>query len=128
MNFVSGSFNTETVKMVCVSSHKYGEVELCIKSNMSIPVAKLKLYDTDRAVDADATFEDAKNFGNEIARRWNAGSSDSVDGSYPDSDLVSIIANACLKHRDSGEASCSKEARVIIAELEKAGYSIVISE
>jgi len=44
---------------------------------------------------------------------------------YPDFKIVSIIAGACLKHSDSGECSFNKEARVILMELENAGYEVV---
>ena len=38
--------------------------------------------------------------------------------------LISIISGTCLKHHDSGEASCNREARLIIAALESEGYEI----
>lgn len=44
---------------------------------------------------------------------------------YPDFELVKIIAGACLKHSDSGEGSFNKEARVILMELEEKGYKII---
>lgn len=43
---------------------------------------------------------------------------------YPD-DLIKVIAQACLKHSDSGEASFNKEARVILMHLENNGYTII---
>lgn len=45
--------------------------------------------------------------------------------SFPDFKIVSIIAGACLKHSDSGEASFDKEARVILQALEDNGYEVV---
>lgn len=70
--YVEGNFDTENSEMVCVSKWKYKTVELCIKAGgWNIPMAEIKLYDSDRFVDADKTFEDAKVFGEEIARRWN---------------------------------------------------------
>lgn len=69
--FVDGSFDTESTEMICVGNSKYGEVSLCLKSNMHITFAKIKLYSRNLAVDADAVFEDACKFGDEIARRWN---------------------------------------------------------
>ena len=72
MDFVDGSFNTEDTEMVCVSKWKYRTVELCIKAgSWNIPMAEIKLYDSDLFKDADITFDDAKKFGEEIARRWN---------------------------------------------------------
>ena len=73
MDFVTGSFDTDTCEMVCVSKWKYRTVELSIKSSngWNVPVAEIKLYDSDLFKDADATFNDAKAFGEEIARRWN---------------------------------------------------------
>lgn len=70
-DFVEGSFDTKDIKMVCVPHKKYGEVSLCLKSNMNITFAKIKLHSKDLAVDADAVFDDAVKFGEEIARRWN---------------------------------------------------------
>ncbi len=123
LDFVSGSFDTDTMKIVSVSNKKYGDVELCFQSNMLIGFAEIKLYDSGRAIDADATFEDAEGLGKEIERRWNAFIK--PEGEYPDTELVTAIASSCLKHHDSGEASCNKEARVILADLEKLGYTIV---
>jgi len=73
MDFVDGSFNTEDAEMVCISSWKYRTVELGIKTGngWNVPVAEIKLYDSDLFKDADITFDDAKRFGEEIARRWN---------------------------------------------------------
>ena len=62
----------DTGKLICVQSKKYGEVDLCFAEDINIPFAKIKLYTRDRAVDADAVFQDAVNLGEEIAARWNA--------------------------------------------------------
>lgn len=69
--FVSGEFDTEKNELICVGVRKYGEVELCLKGGMHIPIAKIKLYRSNLAVDADETFEDAYELGKEIARRFN---------------------------------------------------------
>lgn len=73
MDFVSGSFNTKEAEMVSLSKWKYRTVELCIKSDngWNVPVAEIKLYDSELFKDADATFDSAKVLGEEIARRWN---------------------------------------------------------
>lgn len=68
---VDGTFETLFGELVCVKKEKYGEVLLCFKSNMNIPFASIKLYSGNRAVDADAVFDDAANLGDEIVRRWN---------------------------------------------------------
>lgn len=73
IEFVSGAFNTETGKLVCVKSPKYGRVELCFAASMNIPFARIKLHSKDLAVDADAVLDDAYRLGREIARRWNVG-------------------------------------------------------
>lgn len=73
-DFVEGSFDTQRVEMLCVSSDKHGRVELCIKepgNNWNFPIAKIKLHSKDLYVDFKATFEDAVKLGEEIARRWN---------------------------------------------------------
>lgn len=68
---VDDDMDTDTEKLVCVGKKKYGEVLLCVKSNMNIPIAKIRLHSEDLAVDADAVFEDAEKLGEEIAYRWN---------------------------------------------------------
>ena len=40
-------------------------------------------------------------------------------------EIIDIISMAALKHRDSGEVSTMREARLIITALETNGYSIV---
>ena len=70
--FVEGDFDADTGKLICVGAKKYGEVTLCFAEGMNIPFARIKLFSRDRAVDADATFDDAMKLGDEIARRWNA--------------------------------------------------------
>lgn len=72
--FVSGSFDTDEVKMLCLPSDNHGKVDLCIKEKdcaWNIPIGGVKLHDRDLYVDFKATLEDATNLGNEIARRWN---------------------------------------------------------
>lgn len=69
--FVTGTLDTETDQMICIGHRKYGNVSLCIKSNMHIPIASIKLYSGNLAKDADLTFDDAYALGEEIARRWN---------------------------------------------------------
>ncbi len=72
--YVDGSFDTKDVKLLCVASDHQGTVRLCIRepgSNWNIPVGEIKLYDSDLYVDFKATLEDARRFGDEIARRWN---------------------------------------------------------
>lgn len=73
INFVEGQFDTNTDKMICIANKKYGSVDLCLKPEncMSIPIASVKLYSGNLAVDADAVFQDASNLGNEIAKCWN---------------------------------------------------------
>lgn len=39
-----------------------------------------------------------------------------------------IIASSCLKHKDSGEASVDRQARLIMNALEDSGYRIVPSD
>ena len=69
--FVTGAFDTDTGKLVCVKRPKYGDVLLCWKGSANIPVGEIKLYSRDSAIDANAVFEDASAFGDEIVRRWN---------------------------------------------------------
>ena len=71
IEFVEGDFDMQTGELVCVQRPKYGEVRLCFKAGMNIPFASIKLHTRDRAVDADAVFDDAVKLGDEIARRWN---------------------------------------------------------
>ncbi len=73
MQFVEGSFDTRTSLMVSVPSDKHATVDLCIKSEngWNVPIGKVELFDSDRYVDAKATFDDARALGEEIARRWS---------------------------------------------------------
>ena len=68
---VTGAFETDTGKLVCVSSHKYREIEICFDGGSYIPFATIKLYSSDLFKDADKVFKDAVNLGMEIERRWN---------------------------------------------------------
>ena len=68
---VSGSFDTDKHDMVCVKSHKYKEVQLCIKDGMNFPIAEIKLFNEDRWSHKEAVYDDACKLGDEIARRWN---------------------------------------------------------
>jgi hypothetical protein len=40
-------------------------------------------------------------------------------------ELIKIIGSACLKHHDSGESSCNREARLILQALKDNGYEVV---
>jgi hypothetical protein len=71
IEFVDGKFDTLKGELIAVKDSKYGIVNLCVKSNMHIPVAKIKLHSKDLAVDADAIIDDAYKLAQEIARRWN---------------------------------------------------------
>lgn len=68
--YVSGSFNTETGKIICIQ-HKDGIVDLCFKEQMIIPFTEIKLYDTGLEVDASKVRKSAYELGCEIAKRWN---------------------------------------------------------
>jgi hypothetical protein len=70
-NCVDGEIPLDELEIVCVPMEKYAEVQLCIKSNMNIPFAKIKLFDTDRWVDAEKSFEAATALGNKIAYEFN---------------------------------------------------------
>jgi len=65
-NIVSGNCDLEYTKLVCVPSHKYQTVELCLKSNgtkgMNIVIGSI-----DCAID----YPDKKKLGFEIEKRWN---------------------------------------------------------
>jgi crotonobetainyl-CoA:carnitine CoA-transferase CaiB-like acyl-CoA transferase len=94
MQGVSGSFDTQSGKLTCVSSEKHAEVLLCFKESMNIPFAKIELYDSDRFADAKATFQDAKHLGEEIESRWN----NQVDDSRI-AKLESVAKAAeCIRH------------------------------
>lgn len=74
LQFISGSFDTKEVSLVCVPSENHGEVSLCVKepdSCWNIPIGEIKLYDSDLYVDFKATLQDATKLGNEICRRFN---------------------------------------------------------
>lgn len=68
---VVGETSLDELKIICVSSEKYKTVDLCIKGNMYIPFAKIKLFDTNRFIDAKKSFECATALGEEIAKAFN---------------------------------------------------------
>lgn len=73
-DYVSGSFDTDEVWMLCQTSAIHGNVEMCIQEKVrvwNLPVAIIKQHSRDLYVDFDVTKEDATKLGNEIARRWN---------------------------------------------------------
>ncbi len=67
---VIGNINLDELEIISVASKKNATVSLCIKANMNIPFAKIKLYSRDKFVDAEACFESAEVIGKEIERRW----------------------------------------------------------
>lgn len=69
--FISGEFDTEKGKLVCVKSDKYKSVELCFRASMNIPFAEIKLYSGEKFIDAKQIYQDACHLGDEIVRRWN---------------------------------------------------------
>jgi hypothetical protein len=69
--YVDGDFDTSVDQLVCVHNQHYGTVDLCIKANMNIPFAMIRLHSSNLAVDADAVYPDAVRLGDEIVRRWN---------------------------------------------------------
>jgi hypothetical protein len=88
--FVDGDMDTETDELLCVGKRKYGEVHLCVKSNMHIPIAQIRLHSEDRAVEAAAVFEDAEKLGDEIARRWNQAAALEKEN-FEQSDLIARL-------------------------------------
>lgn len=71
LTHVEGSFDTKTGELVCVPSKKNGTVQLCLKSDFNLPIAEIKIYDSERYVDFVETFDDASKLGKEICRRFN---------------------------------------------------------
>ncbi|MDR2099704.1 MAG: hypothetical protein LBP40_02600 [Campylobacteraceae bacterium] len=70
--YVEGSFDTETVKLVCVAKEKYDDVILCVEEegrSSNFGFAEITL--NTNGCDKHAVFDDAKKLGEEIARRWN---------------------------------------------------------
>lgn len=69
--FIEGETSLEDLKLICVADKKYAKVSLCIKGNMNVSFAIIKLFDTDRFVDAKKSFEAAEALGNEIVTAFN---------------------------------------------------------
>lgn len=72
MDRVSGDFDLAGGKIVSVQSRKHADVQLCFKESCNIPFATIKLYDSNKFIDAESTFEDAVILGDEIQKRHNA--------------------------------------------------------
>lgn len=70
--FVTGSFETDSGKLICIPHRKYLRVDLCFQGPMHIPFARIVLHSKDLAKDAEQVFDSAAALGKEIARRWNA--------------------------------------------------------
>lgn len=70
MQFVQGDTSIEEMEIISVASNKHKAVQLCIKANMHIPIAQIKLYDSNLFIDATATFDDAAKIGNAIEDAW----------------------------------------------------------
>lgn len=68
---VTGAFNTEQGRLVCVPMRKHAEVLLCFDERMNIPFAQIKLHSEDLFADAMAVLPDAIALGEEIVHRWN---------------------------------------------------------
>lgn len=68
---IDGETSLDKLKIVSVAKKRDAEVLLCIKSNMNIPFASIRLFDTDRFVDAKKSFEAAEALGNEIVKAFN---------------------------------------------------------
>jgi len=72
IEFVEGAFDTQVDELVCVKSQSRCQVLICVKANMNVPIAEIKLHSRDSYLDAHATLKDAFNLGEEIVKRWNA--------------------------------------------------------
>lgn len=65
VSWISGSVNTESVKLVCVPSHKYQEVDIALDLPKSMNIGCIE-------ISRQIPFEQASKFGEELVRRWNA--------------------------------------------------------
>jgi hypothetical protein len=69
---VSGTTPLDELQLVCVPKAKYSEVGISIKTDSwSLPIGKIKLFDTDLLKDAKATFEQASVLGEAIVDAFN---------------------------------------------------------
>ena len=69
--YVDGETPLDELEIVCVLKRKYGSVRLGFRAGMIIPFAEIKLFDTDRLVDAQETFPMAEALGEAIAKAFN---------------------------------------------------------
>ncbi len=67
---VDDTQRVEDLELICVSKEKHQSVDLCFRAReWNIPFASIKLYDTNRFIDARNTFPCASFLGTEIASR-----------------------------------------------------------
>jgi len=112
--FVEGSCSIDEIEMISVAGKKHATVDLCIKSNMHVPFASIKLYSRHRFIDAAACFESATALGKEIARRFNA-----YKISSPES-VIELIQDAKRQFLEKNPAAAMIVLNVAIEELAKA--------
>jgi len=67
---VTGDISLEELEIISVPRSKHATVDLCIRSNMNIPFARIKLYSGNLFIDAATCFGSAKALGKEIEMRW----------------------------------------------------------
>lgn len=63
-------------KLISVANEKHVSVELCVEiptGGFLFPIAKIKLYNDDRFISSERTFEGAKALGEKISNAFNAG-------------------------------------------------------
>ncbi len=73
INGISGKLPLKEAKMHSVPKGKYKSVTLGLSQGggMIVPFSNIKLYNSDRFIDAKKTFEDATKLGKAIADAWN---------------------------------------------------------
>lgn len=107
---VDGSTPLDDLKIVCVANDKYKSVDLCLKTKgMNVAFAHIKLYHSNKYIDAERTFEAAEALGNKIADAFKENNMEYGDHYEEEPEFLGVPCRNCKhKNKRCSEEPCSK--------------------